>query len=716
MELWRYIRTLRRRFLLVLFVWALCIVGVVWLARYQAKGFSATATIKEQIRDYDVTVTVPRVQIEPQDARLFSLISYITSRTVVEQALEDIGVITPRTPEDERATQIEVWSSSKRLTAAPAQARAPLVQVTVRTEEPPETGGQQARAFCEAVLREFERFYKSMNVEAPLRAVQTLDSQLADAEKEARDYLQQAQELAQRSGMTVFNAETEASRALDTLINARTSYDQARLSVRQYQESIDILERKLDELEIRRTSQSSTIPNPLYQQLLQQLEAAQVALNEQLANRTPKHPDVIIAQEAVNTFKERLAQTPERIQSVQVTSPNPVADDLVNQLNRYYSLRDGQKALEQGMKEVYNQLKARANSMPGVSAQMTNLMRQYTAANDTYRAIAERLGEAQLKLNDARTRSAIVTIDNVSVSRKASNLFLYAVLAVVLGFVLACGVAFLAAYMDNTIRTPEQAESLLQLPMYATLPKVRSPRLEIADPTSATVAAFEMLSTNLWLSDPEVERPTFLVASALPDVGRSTVAANLSITLARDGARVILVDADFRDPQQHIAFGVSNDSGFSNVLAGDHKIEDVLVKTNQENLLLIPSGPLPQNPIRLLRGRSVEEFVERITGFADFVIFDSPAGVTFADASLLAAAVRNVIVVHQAGRVPRGAEDEFRRRLERVDAHLVGAVLNRVRREDSHAYYHFHRAYKGIMAPGKYGDVRALPRSDGDEV
>jgi succinoglycan biosynthesis transport protein ExoP len=715
MELWRYIRTLRRRIWLVIFVWVLCMVGVYFLAKQQAKGFTATATVKEQIRDYDVNVTTPRVQIEPLESRMFNIMSYITSDTVVARSLEDIGLLTPTMGADDREKLIEMWASSKHLTAAPLQARAALVQITVRTDEEKSEEGRQAKAFADAVLRNFQQFYKSLNTDAPRAAVTTLTEQKAALERAIQDNLRDIERFTKANQMTTADSQVESTRMLDALIRAQANYEESRMHSREYAASADALERKLDELLVERTSQSSTIPNPIYQDLMRKINDAETDLSGLVANRTEKHPDVITAREKLAELQSKLAQTPERIPSVQVSSPNPVHDEILNQYNRAVAQRDGARAAEKKMGEFYRELQARAAKMPAISTEMANLKRQNGVVSREYRSVTERLSEAEMKLNDARTRSAIAVIDPVKVTEKRSNMFLYVVLAVVLGFVLACGVAFTAAYMDNTVRTQEQAESLLQLPMYATLPRVRSPRLEIADPASATVAAFEMLSTNLWLSDPEIERPTFLVASALPDAGRSTVAANLAITLARDGARVILVDSDFRDPQQHIAFGVSNDSGLSNVLAGDHRIEDVLVKTNQENLLLIPSGPQPQNPVRLLRGKAIDDFVQRVTGFADFVIFDSPAGVTFADASLLAAAVRNVIVVHQAGRVPRGAEDEFRRRLERVDANLVGAVLNRVRREDSHGYYHFHRAYKGLMAPGKYGDVRALPRSGPEE-
>jgi Mrp family chromosome partitioning ATPase len=104
----------------------------------------------------------------------------------------------------------------------------------------------------------------------------------------------------------------------------------------------------------------------------------------------------------------------------------------------------------------------------------------------------------------------------------------------------------------------------------------------------------------------------------------------------------------------------------------------------------------------------MEQFIERTTRLADFVIFDSPAGAIFADSTLIAAHVKNVIIVHAAGQPSRGAEAEFHARLEQVGANLIGAVLNKVRPEDSRGVYYYRRAYRELAL--RQPTSRALPR------
>ena len=224
-------------------------------------------------------------------------------------------------------------------------------------------------------------------------------------------------------------------------------------------------------------------------------------------------------------------------------------------------------------------------------------------------------------------------------------------LALILAPVLCSGIAFLMNYLDNTVKTPAELESLLGLPVRAVVPMAKSvPLADGGRQVPAMIgASYQMLSTNLWISHADMEGRCVLVASAEPDVGRSTTAANLAISLARDGARVILVDSDLRQPSQHDFFGVSNEVGLSNILAGKLSLKDALQPTSVTDLLLIPSGPLPANPVRLFRSPEMVRFVKEINELADFVIFDSPSGAAFADPTLLAVLVKNVVIVHAAG-------------------------------------------------------------------
>jgi capsular exopolysaccharide synthesis family protein len=225
--------------------------------------------------------------------------------------------------------------------------------------------------------------------------------------------------------------------------------------------------------------------------------------------------------------------------------------------------------------------------------------------------------------------------------------------------------------------------------------------------------AYQMMTSHLWIASQNLGVNSVVMVSAEPDVGRSVTASNLAVALTREGARVVLVDADLRQPSQHLIFGVDNKVGLTNLLGGAASMEDVLVPTKVQGLLLVPSGPVPDNPVKLLRSAEMKQFTEQIAEAADFVVFDTPAGVAFPDAVLVASCVGDAIVVHAAGRVPRGSEAEFKTRLESVGVRVLGAVLNKVRREDSSGFFHYRRSYEGITVPVLSGGKKALKNGRG---
>ncbi len=161
----------------------------------------------------------------------------------------------------------------------------------------------------------------------------------------------------------------------------------------------------------------------------------------------------------------------------------------------------------------------------------------------------------------------------------------------------------------------------------------------------------------------------------------------------------MLVDADMRNPAQHLIFGLDNKVGLSNLLGGAASLEDALAPTRVQGLLVVPSGPIPGNAAKLLRSAQMKDFAGQVKDLADFVIYDTPAGVTFPDPVLVATQVGNALVVHSAGRVSRGSEAELNARLLSLGVNLVGVILNNVRREDSSGYFYYRQSYQDALPP-----------------
>jgi capsular exopolysaccharide synthesis family protein len=211
----------------------------------------------------------------------------------------------------------------------------------------------------------------------------------------------------------------------------------------------------------------------------------------------------------------------------------------------------------------------------------------------------------------------------------------------------------------------------------------RRPNLiTLTDPRSPAAEAYRTLRTNLTFFA-ALDRPveTLVVTSAGRDEGKCQVLSNLAVTMAQGERRTILVDADLRDPQLHEVFGVANDRGLTTMILEEEALDDPpLLDVGVENLLLIPSGPLPPNPADVLGSRKMEQAIAAFRQRADVILFDAPPVVAVTDAAVLGTKVDGVLLVVSAGRTRREHAQRAKALLERVNVRIIGAVLNEAER------------------------------------
>jgi capsular exopolysaccharide synthesis family protein len=217
----------------------------------------------------------------------------------------------------------------------------------------------------------------------------------------------------------------------------------------------------------------------------------------------------------------------------------------------------------------------------------------------------------------------------------------------------------------------------------------RTELITLTHPRSPIAEAYRSLRTNLEFSSLDRPLRTLIVTSAAPEEGKSTTLANLAVTMAQAGKRVILADADLRRPVQHKLFGLHDAPGLTNlVIDGDASREPPLQPTGVPNLQLLASGPLPPNPSELLSSRRMTEIIAGLAERADVVLFDAPPVIAVTDAAVLASRVDGVLLVIYAGKTRREYVEKARALLDKVNAHVVGAVLTNVRPDASLQYYY----------------------------
>ncbi|MCL4534076.1 MAG: CpsD/CapB family tyrosine-protein kinase [Bacteroidetes bacterium] len=219
------------------------------------------------------------------------------------------------------------------------------------------------------------------------------------------------------------------------------------------------------------------------------------------------------------------------------------------------------------------------------------------------------------------------------------------------------------------------------------MPSVTDELITIADPRSPVSEAYRTLRTNIQFSSLDRPLHTILVTSTNAEEGKSTTVANLAVTFAQAGHRTIAVDSDLRRPSLHKLFGVPNESGLTTLVL-DESAELIMQTTEIPNLRVLPSGPLPPNPAELLASQRMDRIVETLKAEADFVLFDCSPIVAVTDAAVLARRVDGVLLIVSAGRTKREHAARAKAQLEKVNANIIGVVLNNVK-ADRNLYQYY---------------------------
>jgi capsular exopolysaccharide synthesis family protein len=271
---------------------------------------------------------------------------------------------------------------------------------------------------------------------------------------------------------------------------------------------------------------------------------------------------------------------------------------------------------------------------------------------------------------------------------------LNALLAAVVGLIVASALAFLLEYLDDTLKTQEDVERVLGLPTLGTIMRMRAGKgrseiyrlAPLLFPRSRDAEAYRTLRSNIQFAALDSPLRTLLVTSATPSEGKTVTAANVAIVFAQEGRHVLLVDADLRQPGVHDMFGLANHTGLTTLLRDEGISLDAVVYQPEGNLDILATGQLPPNPAELLGSQRMRAFLEQLRTTYDLVVFDSAPLELVADTAVLSSFLDATVLVVDAGRSRREAVRRARETLARAGARVLGVCLNRVGRPSPREY------------------------------
>lgn len=207
-------------------------------------------------------------------------------------------------------------------------------------------------------------------------------------------------------------------------------------------------------------------------------------------------------------------------------------------------------------------------------------------------------------------------------------------------------------------------------------------------PKSITAESYRSLRTNIQYSSIDKQVKTLVVTSSDAGEGKSTVAGNLAYTFFQNGKRVLIIDCDLRNPSLHKKFSVSNEAGLTDVLVGTSELKNVMKKM-EENLFLLTTGTLPPNPAEIIGSNTMETFLEECKINFDYIILDTPPILPVTDSKLLAIkADATVLVVRSEVSKSKHVSQAFKE-LEKVNANVIGTILNDVEMHSERLYYDY---------------------------
>ncbi|MHB8636588.1 MAG: polysaccharide biosynthesis tyrosine autokinase [Fimbriimonadaceae bacterium] len=412
--------------------------------------------------------------------------------------------------------------------------------------------------------------------------------------------------------------------------------------------------------------------------LLAGLEAQRASLLTQWKEGTPK---ILEIDAEIKDQQQRLAEIPKIVNNTNKTD-DPLRNSLESQVAGARAALAAANVEKAKAETAASKALADLKLFSAVQPKETDYGNEITVARN--RLLDTQQTIKVLRLRESQTADPIRVIAQPSVAKKIRPILTqYVVVAVLTGLILSVGVALLKDYLEDKVTSPDDVfqlcglEPLAQMPRMASLtgPVSASNAIERHEPAAELFDSYRLLRFSLLNAAERGYMGSLVVTSATGSEGKSDLAADLASVMASSGRKVILVDANLRNPTVAARFGLAERPGMTDVLIGEAPLEAALVPTNIEGLSVLPAGARTSNPVDLLESPQMVSMHASLRELADLVIFDAPSCLAFADVSVLASFTDSVLVVAELGTTKRELLSRGVNLLQRSSARLVGVVL-----------------------------------------
>lgn len=361
-------------------------------------------------------------------------------------------------------------------------------------------------------------------------------------------------------------------------------------------------------------------------------------------------------------------------------------------------IADLETAISSWTRQV-DEVKAQLEGNPEQLEKLRGLEARVQTARESEKYWSRNLEELEFKKSMVPGNASLV--DLAVAPHPAISKMTFAALATMFALMLAVGVGFLTEFLDTTLRSPEEITGGIDLAYLGSIVRLKDPRQVVFQEGKAInqiAEAYTRIYSNIKFAEVENPLRSILITSARKGEGKSTTLINLACAIAAAGKRVTVVDTDLRNPTLQRILGTKHPAGLTSVLAGEARLDEVLLETAHPGLTLVPAGPIPPNPAELLHSQAMRDIIKTLEGRSDVAIFDTPPTLLVADAMLLAGELDAAIIVAESGGVSRKAVAQVKESLLISKTRILGVILNKIL-ETPGAYYNYYSYYKYYKEP-----------------
>jgi capsular exopolysaccharide synthesis family protein len=607
------------------------------------------------------------------DPQLAPTVFQIIQRTgILYPVIEDLKLQDKWAQEGSHLTREQAYAKLRSKLDVEEQRNTDLLQISVFDTNP-----QLAADIANKMVAVYQDKRVEEEKEIMNRAVSSMNEEVGKQQKAVDESLTEMARIRDEEHIVDLNPEGIEDTAAPVnamVLKQETEVNEIEMKVAMLQSRLDQIE-KLKGEDLMRMLATLEVQDPTVQKILPNYHDA-VATQALLLNSGlgENHPKVKAIRATIGVYSKQLEEQVASIRSA-----------LQKNLQTAQATRD--------------ELRKRLEEINAKQLQAKNLSASYTRAKNKY--IKEKLLFDGVRTR-AQTQTMELAMPRIAVSvkqvaeppsfparpRVGLNLLLGALVGVVIGL----GLAFFIEYLDTSVKTMEDVESLLGAPVLAIIPKnIRVLHKEAGD--SPDAEAYRILRTNIEFNRKNPQANTISIVSGGPGEGKSTTIANLAFICAQGGYSTLVVDADLRRPVQHEMFDVNNDVGLTNYLTTEMELDHVILPTAVENLSILPSGILPSDAVGILNSQRMSDMISELKLRYDIIFFDSPPMLGVSDASVLASEVDQTIIVVQHRRFPRNMLTRVKQAILGVGGTVLGVVLNNVDLKHDQNYYYYTNYY-----------------------